>query len=516
MASWDDGYVTDVGYTDHFHRETTPAWLAMAALLLGYRPPDLAKPFRYADLGCGNGLTALIVAATTPQAEVWAFDFNPAHIEAGRTMAAAAGLTNIRFEEASFAQIAAMPDDALPPFDFVVAHGVLTWLSPENTKLLIGLIGQLLRPGGLAFVSYNVATGWSGIEPLRALMRLLADRMPQRSDLAVPGIWAFLDRLKAGGATFFNGTPAMDTLLMHLRVQDPRYVAHELLNEHWRPVMFGDVSRALGDVKCQYIGSATLADNIDAVSVPPGVQPLLAEAPDLIARETMRDIGTAQLFRRDLYRRGAPPLSRTEHHALLEEVTLEWTGKAAPGDITFQTALGTMTANADAYRPLLTRLEAGPLSVGQAGEIGPFPGRPTVELLQAIALLIAGGYAHPMLPDGAFPGRESAARLNRALAAANANGSEYHLLAAPGIGTAMTVDVTETLVAGDLLTGHPADADSLTASLGAHFRRGGRTIYRDGQAVTDPKEAADLTATIVRRVLNEQTGILRRLGVLEG
>ena len=155
MASWDDGYVTDVGYTDHFHRETTPAWLAMAALLLGYRPPDLAKPFRYADLGCGNGLTALIVAATTPQAGVWAFDFNPAHIEAGRTMAAAAGLTNIRFEEASFAQIAAMPDDALPPFDFVVAHGVLTWLSPENTKLLIGLIGQLLRPGGLLVVSSN-------------------------------------------------------------------------------------------------------------------------------------------------------------------------------------------------------------------------------------------------------------------------------------------------------------------------------------------------------------------------
>ena len=142
MASWDDGYVTDVGYTDHFHRETTPAWLAMAALLLGYRPPDLAKPFRYADLGCGNGLTALIVAATTPQAEVWAFDFNPAHIEAGRTMAAAAGLTNIRFEEASFAQIAAMPDDALPPFDFVVAHGVLTWLSPENTKLRHLLYGR--------------------------------------------------------------------------------------------------------------------------------------------------------------------------------------------------------------------------------------------------------------------------------------------------------------------------------------------------------------------------------------
>ncbi len=84
MAHWDHGYVTDVVYTNNFYRETTPAWLASTALLLGHRPPDLAGAFRYADLGCGNGFTALTVAATSPQAEVWGFDFNPAHIEAAR------------------------------------------------------------------------------------------------------------------------------------------------------------------------------------------------------------------------------------------------------------------------------------------------------------------------------------------------------------------------------------------------------------------------------------------------
>ena len=81
MAGWDDGYVTDVVYTSSFYRETTPAWLAMSSLLLGHRPPDLTKSFAYADLGCGNGVSALTVAATSPQAEVHAFDFNPAHIE---------------------------------------------------------------------------------------------------------------------------------------------------------------------------------------------------------------------------------------------------------------------------------------------------------------------------------------------------------------------------------------------------------------------------------------------------
>ena len=74
MAQWDDGYVTDVAYTSNFYREITPSWLAMTSLLLGHRPPDLAKPFSYADLGCGNGFTALIVAATSRAAEYLKLD----------------------------------------------------------------------------------------------------------------------------------------------------------------------------------------------------------------------------------------------------------------------------------------------------------------------------------------------------------------------------------------------------------------------------------------------------------
>ena len=170
MAAWNHGYVTDIPYTPQFHRETTPNWLAIAALLLGHRPPDLATPFAYADIGCGPGLTALTVAATSPHADVWAFDFNPAHIESGRAMAEAAGLTNIHFVEASFDDIAAMPAGTLPAFDFMAAHGVLSWVSLENAATLIRVMGQRLRPGGLAYVSYNTGAGWAGMEPLRRLM----------------------------------------------------------------------------------------------------------------------------------------------------------------------------------------------------------------------------------------------------------------------------------------------------------------------------------------------------------
>ena len=63
MAAWNDGYVHDVAYTAGFYREIAPAWISAAAMLLGHRPPDLSRPFRWAELGCGHGLSANILAA---------------------------------------------------------------------------------------------------------------------------------------------------------------------------------------------------------------------------------------------------------------------------------------------------------------------------------------------------------------------------------------------------------------------------------------------------------------------
>ena len=116
MARWNDGYVSDVAYTANIYREELPSWLALSAVLLGQRPPDLARPFRMAELGCGHGMSLAVAAACSPHAEFWGFDFNPAHIESGRAIAAEAGLTNLHYEERSFAELAAMPQDAMPEF----------------------------------------------------------------------------------------------------------------------------------------------------------------------------------------------------------------------------------------------------------------------------------------------------------------------------------------------------------------------------------------------------------------
>jgi SAM-dependent methyltransferase len=517
MAKWDEGYVTDVAYTSNFYREITPVWLAATSLLLGHRSPDLTKPFSYADLGCGNGFTTLVVAATCPHADVWGFDFNPAHVEFANRLAEQAGLGNVRFVESSFAGLDTAPDGVLPDFDFMVSHGVLSWISQENRQHLIGGVTKRLKPGGLVYLSYNVTTGWSAMVPVRRLMRMLTLASPERTDIAVPGVLDFVDRLKGAGALFFQAHPNLESRLTDVRKQDARYIAHEYLNEDWHPLMFADLAGAMLEAKCRYIGSATLAENIDTVSVPTGVAPLLAETRDPVLRETLRDIGCAQSFRRDLYRKGVAPMPGPEQQMRLHELTIAGLGVAMPeAGPTFATPMGNVTGRPEIYQPLLSMLESGQVSVEQAMQSPAFAGRPLVELLQAFSLLIAGGYAHPVLPGGGTAaGREACRRLNLAIAQANANAAELPRLASPVIGSVVGGDILETLVAGDLLAGKPAHPEALTTELLTVLGRSGRNVQRDGQPVTEPADRRRIVAEAVTTMLEKRLPVLRRLGVFD-
>ena len=137
-------------------------------------------------------------------------------------------------------------------------------------------------------------------------------------------------------------------------------------------------------------------------------------------------------------------------------------------------------------------------------------------MLQAVSLMIAGGYAHPVLPaGGSGAGRKAARALNQAVAAINAGGGDLPRLVVPLIGSSLQVDVVETLLAGELLAGKPADPAALAAELLALLARGDRTMQRDGKPVTDPAEARRLAADLVRQFLDQRVPVLRGLGVLD-
>ena len=80
-------------------------------------------------------------------------DFNPSHVVNARTLASAAGLSNAEFREASFEDLAA--DATLPEFDIISMHGVFSWISDDNGRALVELIGKRLKAGRLLYISIS-------------------------------------------------------------------------------------------------------------------------------------------------------------------------------------------------------------------------------------------------------------------------------------------------------------------------------------------------------------------------
>src|SRR5262249_30516392 len=109
MVAQVKGYVADVPYVRAFIHQLAPAWLDPGAAVSGLMPPARARGFAWCDLGCGQGVTAAMLAAMHPAGDFHAVDAMPEHIDHGRRFAAEAGAANVSFHAADFAAAADLP-----------------------------------------------------------------------------------------------------------------------------------------------------------------------------------------------------------------------------------------------------------------------------------------------------------------------------------------------------------------------------------------------------------------------
>ena len=110
---------------------------------------------RVLELGCGDGGNLLPMAFTLPGSEFVGVDLSPSAIARGRETADALGIANAELREGD---LAALPDD-LGTFDYVLSHGVYSWVPPAAREGLMAACGELLAPNGVAYISYNAYPG---------------------------------------------------------------------------------------------------------------------------------------------------------------------------------------------------------------------------------------------------------------------------------------------------------------------------------------------------------------------
>lgn len=522
MSGWSDGYNADIAYTHGAYRELSPGYLAYVCLLNGVRPPRTDRPFRYCELGCGQGMTLNILAATHPHGRFVGIDFNPLHIAGARRMAEEAGLANVAFHERSFQDVAAGNGaaGALPAtetgdgFDFIVLHGVYSWISPENRKAVVDILDRMLKPGGLVYVSYNCMPGWAPMQPLQTLMLAHAAANPARSDRQFDAALGFLNRLNEARAGYFAANPAAGQHLGAIAGQDRRYLTHEYLNVHWEPLGHAQVARELARAKLGYAGSANIPHNIDELSVRPELRAILAEIADPTLLETARDFAVNQVFRRDIFIRGLERMPAREAAAELRQRRFTLTVPRAKAGLAIPVPLGELRHDPALGLPILDALAAGTPSLGEIAALPEMDRHDVGTISRFVALLVSVNHAHPLV-EPLEEGRAAAGRLNRAIARRMLIDESLHFLAAPAVGLGVGADSLERVVLAGLLTGQPVDVQALSGFVAEALHALGRTVFADdGSSITTPAAMRGPLAAKLAELLPQKLPLWQRLGIL--
>ena len=135
--------------------DSHPARIGAIARLLGVSaaPPDRC---RVLELGCGEGMNLLPLAERFPGSEFIGVDFSESQISIAEAVRAACGIENARFV---CADLRTWKHDG-GAFDYVIAHGVYSWVPAEVRERLLAICAEALSPNGVAYVSYNTLPGW--------------------------------------------------------------------------------------------------------------------------------------------------------------------------------------------------------------------------------------------------------------------------------------------------------------------------------------------------------------------
>jgi SAM-dependent methyltransferase len=232
-------YYDAVPYDSHPFPQSAMEHLEALAFLFGLDAPDPSSA-RVLELGCAAGGNLIPFAARHPQARAVGVDLSPVQIAQGMAAIANAGLSNIELKAFDVSQI----DAAFGEFDYIVCHGVYSWVPGAVQDAILRICAQNLAPNGVAYVSYNVYPGWKAREIVRDAMILRGGPRdtPEEKLSYARGMLEFLEQSARPDSVLKK---TLEEAMPIVRSASSSYLLHEFLEPCNAPCYFKEfVARA--------------------------------------------------------------------------------------------------------------------------------------------------------------------------------------------------------------------------------------------------------------------------------
>jgi len=368
-------------------------------------------------------------------------DFNPSQASFAQELARASGSDAKLYDEA-FAEFVARTD--LPEFDYIGLHGIWSWISDDNRRIIVDFIRRKLKVGGVLYISYNTLPGWAAFAPMRHLMAEHAQEFGVQGKGIINRVCDaidFAEKMLATQPQFAQANAGVPGRLQTLKGQNRQYLAHEYFNRDWLPMHFANVRQWLEQAKVQFACSAHYLDHIESINLTAEQQQFLKDIPSDEFRQTVRDFMVNQQFRRDYWVKGRRQLSPLEQNLLLSEQRLLLTTHRPDVPLKVQGAQGEATMAENIYTPLLDYLADHQVrTLAQIERALQGQNITLPQLIQAVMVLIGAGHVCAAQDEQhIIKARKHSDKLNQCLILKARSSGEVATLSSPVTGGGMVV-----------------------------------------------------------------------------
>ncbi len=206
------------------------------------------------EIGCGTGGNIIPWAERYPHSSFVGIDVAGTHIETARRVADKAGLKNIDLRVGDIS----VCDVEKGTYDYIVCHGVYSWVSEDVQRRILDVCKASLSPNGVVFLSYNVLPGWRQRGLIRDIMMygasLESNSEPERK-LESAARFLSLAASSRKKRDDPNGR-YLEEAISRLQSSDSSYLFHEFLEENNAPCLFTEFMQRAQSVGLQFLSEA--------------------------------------------------------------------------------------------------------------------------------------------------------------------------------------------------------------------------------------------------------------------
>lgn len=152
-------------YDNYSNTQTHVDRLACLATLFGLKPAPV-EDCSVLELACGDGSNLLPMALDLTESRFLGIDRAGKPVSRGTEIIKALQLENIELRQIDLMKVA----ENLGKFDYIIAHGLYSWVPAEVRDRILEICRSSLSPHGVAYISYNVYPGCRLRQAIREMM----------------------------------------------------------------------------------------------------------------------------------------------------------------------------------------------------------------------------------------------------------------------------------------------------------------------------------------------------------